>query len=125
MNEAETEACTDQVLAYLPDKLLDAIEDITIYVARDRQDLAVLRAAVRESGQGRVAIPQNFRAVYLGTPVDLAADDEAEDTDRPTGVIVLNAALLRDEQDVLDTLLHEIGHALGYDEDEVAALGLE
>jgi predicted Zn-dependent protease with MMP-like domain len=125
MQKAEAEACTNQMLGYLPDELAETIGDLTIYVAADRQDLEVLRAAVKESGQGRVAIPQNFRAVYLGTPLDPAVDDESDDVELPKGVIVLNASMLRNEQDVLDTLLHEIGHALGYDEDEIAALGLE
>ena len=40
-------------------------------------------------------------------------------------MIVLNAAKLLTAEDVSLTLLHEVGHALGFDEYEVAALGLE
>jgi len=124
MNKAEAEACTDQMLAALPDRLAETIGDLTIYVAGSRNDHDVLRAAMEEAGQGQVIIPRTFRAVYMGTPLAPAAADE-EDADPPSGVIVLNAAMLRDEQDLLDTLLHEIGHALGYDEAGVSALGLE
>lgn len=125
MNVAEVQDCADQMLAALPAAMVNACGDITIHVARDRGDLAVLKAAVKESGQGAVAIPRNFRAVYLGTPLDPAGDDEDLEVDGPTGTIVLNAAMLGDPEDVLYTLLHEMGHALGYDEDEIAALGLE
>lgn len=136
MNVAEVEDCADQMLAALPAELVEACGDITIHVAAHRGDLAVLRAAVTESGQAAVAIPQDFRAVFLGSPLDPAIDWDdpandyrgAADSDEgagPSGVIVLNAALMRDAEDVLYTLLHELGHALGYDEDEITALGLE
>ena len=125
MTVAEVQACADQMLGALPAEIVSACGDITIHVARDRGDLAELKEAVKESGQERVAIPRNFRAVYLGTPLAEAADDEDDEVDGPTGTIVLNAAMLRDPEDVLYTLLHEMGHALGYDEDEIAALGLE
>lgn len=126
MTVAEVEEATNRVVCEeLPDEWADALGDITIHVAANRQDLVVLRAAIKEAGQRAVSIPQDFRAVFLGTPVDPGADLDDEDTAGPTGVIVLNAAMLRDEDDVLDTLLHEIGHALGYDEDEIAALELQ
>jgi predicted Zn-dependent protease with MMP-like domain len=124
MTPADVEHCTDQLVGLLPRALTEACGDLSIYVARDRDDLEVLRAAVKESGQKQVAIPRNFRAVFLGTPVDPAADGEA-DFEGPTGVIVLNASMLRSTEDVLDTLLHEFGHALGFDEDEIMLLGLE
>lgn len=124
MNKADAEACTDQMLSALPERLADTIGDLTIYVASSRGDLEVLRAAVKESGQGGVIIPRDFRALYMGTPLAASAADD-DDVDPPSGVIVLNAAMLRDEQDLLDTLLHEIGHSLGYDEAEITALGLE
>jgi predicted Zn-dependent protease with MMP-like domain len=122
---AGVEEITNDLISLLPAALIESVGDITIHVAASRSDLAVLRAAVKESGQEAVAIPQDFRAVFLGTPVDPGADLEDEETEGPTGVIILNAAMLRDTQDVLDTLLHEFGHALGFDEDEVAALGLQ
>jgi predicted Zn-dependent protease with MMP-like domain len=118
---AGVESALDDLAAHLPAALLEACGDIPIHVAANRQDLAVLRRAVAESGMQAVSIPQDFRAVFLGAPI---GDDEEEE-ELPDGVIVLNASKLRDVQDVLDTLLHEYGHALGLDEDEVAALGLE
>lgn len=131
MNVAEVEECVNDVAAMLPAGVAAAIENVTVHVARDRGDLEVLRAAVRAAKIGPAKIPANFRAVFMGVPLETRADEydpDAVDDERPAkvrGAIVLNASLLRDQEDVLYTLLHEIGHALGYSEDEVAALGLE
>jgi predicted Zn-dependent protease with MMP-like domain len=125
MSPAEVEECADEILGLLPANIADAVGDLAIFVARDRDDLEVLRAAVKEARQASVVIPRNFRGIYLGVPLDPATDDEAIEVEPPTGAIVLNAAMLTSVQDVMDTLLHEVGHALGYDEDEIAALGLE
>jgi len=128
MTVAEVDEYVNVFAQTAPARLVAAIQHVTVHVARDRQDMAVLRAAVKEADQGPVAIPQDFRAVFIGLPLDPAAagaDDMSEVLDPISGVIVLNAAKLLTPQDVIDTLMHEIGHALGFDEDEVAMLGLE
>ena len=133
MNVAEVEACVNDIALMLPEGVAAAIQNVTVHVARDRGDVEVLRAAVRDARIGTAKIPQNFRAVFMGIPLQTradeydpdAADSDAEPPARVRGAIVLNASLLRDQEDVMYTLLHEIGHALGYSEDEVAALGLE
>jgi len=125
---AEVDEYVNAFAQTAPARLVAAIQHVTVHVARDRQDLAVLRAAVKEADQGPVAIPQDFRAVFIGVPLDPAAagaDDMSEVLDPISGVIILNAAKLVTPQDVIDTLMHEIGHALGFDEDEVTMLGLE
>lgn len=120
MTVAEVEVLVDALVEQLPEAAVEALAEVSIHVARDRQDLEVLRAAIREAGAGRVAIPQDFRGMFLGQ----AIDDEDEE-DEAAGVIVLNAAKLLTAEDVSATLLHEVGHALGFNEYEVAALGLE
>jgi len=124
MDKATADACIDEALDALPEAVQDTIGELMIHVARDRHDRQTLNIAAFQAGLRRVVVPKDFRGMYIGTPLG-ATDDEAENVDRPTGVIVLNAAMLRDEQDVCDTLLHEIAHSLGFDEAEVSALGLE
>ena len=128
MTVGEVDACVTDFARTVPAGLATAIQHIDVHVVRDRGDAEGLRAAVRAAGMGPQEIPQNFRAVFLGEPVDqeaVAADDVDQVLESIQGVIVLNAAMLRSPQDVFDTLLHEVAHALGYDEDEVAMLGLE
>jgi predicted Zn-dependent protease with MMP-like domain len=120
MTVSEVESLVDEIVQQLPAAALSALAEVTIHVARDRGDGEVLCAAVREAGKGAVAIPEDFRALFLGD----AIEDDAEDAEA-SGVIVLNAAKLITAEDVSLTLLHEVGHALGFDEYEVAALGLE
>ncbi len=124
MTVAEVTAFVDDAIDALPAELADLVGDITLHVARDRQDLETIKAAIRDAGVKSVRIPQDFRALYLGEHLD-QVDDEAEDVDPLEGVMLLNASMLRTGEDVLFTVLHELGHALGYDEDEIAALGLE
>lgn len=124
MKTEEVEAVIDEALDTLPKRVTSAIADVQIYVAKSRGDTATLREAVTKSGMHKVTVPQDFRALFMGEPL-AAAEGDDEESDPVVGVIVFNAAMLRDSEDVVFTLLHEIGHALGLDEDEVAALGLE
>jgi len=73
-----------------------------------------------------LGLPEDFRGVYDGTTIEGVDEDAGEDAPAPppTGTIYLNAANLRTPEDVSVTLYHEVGHALGLDEDEVAALNL-
>lgn len=128
MTVEEVEAAVTSFASSVPEALATAIQNITVHTARDRNDVAVIKAAILDAGVVPADIPSNFRAVYLGEQLDqlaAAADDVEEVVDSIRGAIVLNASMLLSPQDVYDTLLHEIAHALGYDEDEVAMLGLE
>jgi predicted Zn-dependent protease with MMP-like domain len=124
MKPEEVETVIDETLDTLPKRVTGAIADVQIYVAKSRSDTKTLREAVTKSGLQRVTVPQDFRALFMGEPL-AASEGDDEEADPVVGVIVFNAAMLRDSEDVVFTLLHEIGHALGLDEDEVAALGLE
>lgn len=62
------------------------------------------------------------RGMYEGT-FPSETDDELV-IDPPVGVIFLVAENLQDKADARAVLLHEMAHALGLDETEVAGLGL-
>jgi predicted Zn-dependent protease with MMP-like domain len=125
MKVDEVRSHIDEAIANLSPGVREAISQVAIFVAESRQDTMTMRQAVHAAAQGDTAIPQDFRAVFLGVPLDGAADEEDPDPELADGVFLFNAELLQGAEDVVYTLLHEIGHALGLDEDEVAALGLE
>lgn len=67
-------------------------------------------------------MPADVRGMYQG---DFTNDTDDELVcDPPVGCIFLVADNLVDKDDARAVLLHEIGHALGLDEHEVAGLGL-
>jgi hypothetical protein len=107
-------------------------------------DIEECRAAAREA---REALPEHVREVlarvefeitddptvewkgcFTGWPGladdDPEVEDEGDDPCLPEGRILLAAANLADAAEVRAILLHEIAHALGFDETETALLGL-
>src|SRR5215831_14816986 len=66
-------------------------------------------------------IPSDARGVYIGTQLE-GEEQETTDAKHPVGVILLYAGNIADEAEAMDVFLHEIGHALGLNEDEVAQL---
>jgi len=109
------EAMAEAVLASLPQSVADAVGDVPI----------VLEA---RPPPGIVDDGFDPRAVGLFEG-DVAFGDAV--SDRPVRIVVFYANLMatcRDDAELEEqlriTLLHEIGHALGLDEDEVDALGL-
>lgn len=69
-----------------------------------------------------IGMTDDARGMYEGT-FPSGSDDEIEQ-ERPEGTIYLVAANLTDKADARTVLLHEMAHALGLDETEVAGLGL-
>ncbi len=67
-------------------------------------------------------IPDDARGMYEGT-FPSGMDDELV-MEPPEGRIFLVADNLQDKDDARTVLLHEMAHALGLDETEVAGLGL-
>ena len=67
-------------------------------------------------------MPDDVRGMYVGD-FSSGIDDEIVE-DPPVGTIYLVASNLTDKDEARNVLLHEIGHALGLDETEVAGLGL-
>jgi predicted Zn-dependent protease with MMP-like domain len=114
------DVCTITLAAmgHLPEEILAVLRDVEIIVV-DSPAAPELRH-VRDADGNLLG---DFLGFYSGTAI--AGDDAEEVHAAPLGIIWLNAAQLHDEEEVSTTLYHEIGHALGLTEDEVAALGLE
>ena len=109
------EAMTEAVLASLPPSVAGAVEGVPIVLE------ARPHPGIVEDGFDPRAVGLFEGNVAFGDAI----------SDRPVRIVVFYANLMatcRDDAELEEqlriTLLHEIGHALGLDEDEVDALGL-
>lgn len=101
-----------QVVREVSDATPDAVR-----ACMQKVDVVVLLTPWKEIG-----MPDDVRGMYEGTfPSEV--DDELE-IEPPEGTIYLVCDNLQDKADARAVLLHEMAHALGLDETEVAGLGL-
>lgn len=117
VTDAELDAIIDEALAELPGEIRTELAATCLIVRQDFPD----RVAVREEGVDPFVL-----GFCVGTAERTHRDGEQ------TQILVFRRNLelwCRDRDELLEevaiTLHHEIGHALGLDEDGVAALGLE
>ncbi len=115
------ETLVDQALDSIPDWLLERLENVAIVVedAPDPDDLA------------EMDIPpgSELYGLYVGIP--LTQRNSAYSMVLPDRIVIYRNALRRNFRDidelreqVRQTVLHEVGHALGMDHEKLAELGL-
>ncbi|MCY4108109.1 MAG: metallopeptidase family protein [Chloroflexi bacterium] len=115
------ERLVDQALDSIPDWLLERLENVAIVVedAPDPDDLA------------EMDIPpgSELYGLYIGIP--LTQRNSAYSMVLPDRIVIYRNALRRNFRDidelreqVRQTVLHEVGHALGMDHEKLAELGL-
>lgn len=120
MNQLEADEIAGEVMGALDDEIADVLTGVTVYVVDGREDPEVPEA-IRNAGLLRASIPADFRGMFLGQQAAEYGDDGGGPAE---GSIILNARNLHTAADVRTTLAHEIGHALGMNEEEVENLGL-
>jgi predicted Zn-dependent protease with MMP-like domain len=108
MNVSHVMEVVEEIAKATPLPIARALENVEVIVCRFPR---------KEAG-----MTDDARGMYEGT-FPSESDDELEQ-EPPEGRILLVASNLRDKQDARDVLLHEMAHALGLDETEVAGLGL-
>ena len=115
------ETLVDQALDSIPDWLLERLENIAIVVedAPDPDDLAEMDIPPRSELYG----------LYVGIP--LTQRNSAYSMVLPDRIVIYRNALRRNFRDINElreqvrqTVLHEVGHALGMDHEKLAELGL-
>lgn len=129
------------VLATLPDKVSSALEDVDVIFAPTVEAAKMeLRETVKEDfdeddlPKALKELDEIFadelaattKGCFLGAPMETEESEDGPDeiVALPEGSIILVAENFRDQEEVQLVVLHEVGHALGYDEDEIARLGL-
>jgi predicted Zn-dependent protease with MMP-like domain len=118
----------------LPDKIRDTLEDVEILMAEDPSEgTAELLASLEDPDKVTVeqkalcTLPVDCKGAFIGDPMEREEseeDPEEETIYDPDGVIVLVASNIASRDEFVLVMLHEMGHALGLDEDGVKALGL-
>lgn len=112
----------------LPDTIAADLEDVEVLVCANRER-AVTR--LNEVIQGDVIeleeIPFDTKGIFIGSPAtrEVSEDnDEEEVIELASGFVVIIVDQIADVESCKLVLLHEFGHALGMDEDEISDLGL-
>jgi predicted Zn-dependent protease with MMP-like domain/Flp pilus assembly protein TadD len=121
LSEAEFDKAVSDAIAKLPPQTQDALTNATIAVERIPTD--------EDLDGGRLS--PTMLGIFHGTPVDRRSP--LSDVDHRTAVIKLFQANLerlatsREElvEEIGVTLLHEVGHLMGLDEDELYERGLD
>lgn len=131
-----TEAVQAQVelfLGEIKEALADDLQDVEFIIAESREAAVIrLNALLDPSEQDVIKveeIPVQAKGIWFGDSAEVVEAQEndgelSETIEYANGAIVLIVPNLLDTDEVDIVLLHEIGHALGLDEDEVEALGL-
>jgi predicted Zn-dependent protease with MMP-like domain len=103
-----------EALTSLDADIQAALVDVEIHIVMFPQDAACDLATTP---------PHDAQGVYVGTVLE-GVDEDEDKVPGPAGTVYLFATNLADVDDVHLALWHELGHALGLDEDEVEGLGL-
>jgi len=122
MKPEDVRTIVEAFTAELPEAIGEALEHVKIYYLASAAELPA--DAIEQCSELGVRFGPEEPGMYLGTTIEGFDQDDSADADKPVGSVYLNAGQLPDEASVITVLLHEIGHALGLDEEEVADLGL-
>jgi predicted Zn-dependent protease with MMP-like domain len=120
-SDADFDRAVEQALADIPDEFRPYLENVLVEV-RDRPDPALLR---------EYDVPDDLLGLYVGVPLEDKGPDRAP-TPMPDRVLIFRGNLCQmceswDElvDEIRITVLHEIGHHFGLDEDRLEDLGYE
>lgn len=119
ISDADFDAAVTEALAALPDEFRPHLENVVIEVA-PRPDRQFCR---------QFDVPQDVLGFYVGTPLD-ERSVQSITTPLPDRIFIFRDNLCemcesRDEliEEIRITVLHEIGHHFGLDEDQLDRLG--
>jgi len=120
----EFEAVVNEVIEALPEELRDVIGECAIIIEEWADD------ALREE-LGGIPLEETPYGYYDGTPVGLRGPTESTFL-LPDRIYLFRGPLMEDfpereelAEQIRITLIHELGHMLGFDEDDLEERGLE
>jgi predicted Zn-dependent protease with MMP-like domain len=117
----EFDRAVEQALAAVPGEFRPHLENVIVEV-RDRPDAKLMREE---------DVPDDLLGLYLGVPLEEKGPDLAP-LPLPDRILIFRdnlCAMCADWEELVDeiriTVLHEIGHHFGLDEDRLEQLGYE
>lgn len=121
ISSAEFDRAVQQALGAIPDEFQPYLENVMVEV-RDRPD----RRFMREHD-----VPDDLLGLYVGVPLEDKGPERAP-TALPDRIVIFRdnlCAMCATRAELVDeirvTVLHEIGHHFGLDEDRLEELGYE
>ncbi len=120
VSNTEFDRAVEDALAEIPDEFRPYLENVMIEV-RGKPDAALMQAE---------DVPDDLLGLYVGLPLEEKGPDRVAAL--PDRILIFRDNLCemcasRDElvDEIRITVLHEIGHHFGLDEDRLAELGYE
>lgn len=124
MEKAPLAELAVKFLAGFPTEITEDLTKVELLVCEDPAEANAEINHLYEKGEDFAA---DAKGAYVGDPMVLEESTDSEEDEivyEPEGHIVLIASNIKDADELALVLMHEMGHALGMDEDEVKALGL-
>jgi len=101
--------------------------DVILCETPDKATAELQEIVEGDDGGAMEPIAADCKGVFIGEPLEREDSDDTEEMETialPEGVIAMVASNIQSPEEGVLVLLHEIGHALGMDEEEVKQLGL-
>lgn len=113
----------------LPAPVMDALGDVELMIADDVNKVAALLKEELGDDFDPKELTSDLKGVFVGSPMEIEESDANDNSEEevvyfPEGFVVLLADNIDSAEEGALVLMHEIGHALDMDEDEVKNLGL-
>jgi predicted Zn-dependent protease with MMP-like domain len=129
MQLAELTVMAKSFVENLPAEVLEGLQDIELIISDDVAK--VCKLLTKELGEefDPKELTADLKGVFVGTPMEVEETDNNDNSEEevvyfPEGFIVLLSPNVETPEEGALVLMHEIGHALGMDEEEVKNLGL-
>ncbi len=121
VSDADFDRAVEQALALVPDEFQPYLENVVVEV-RPRPDAKLLR---------QYDVTDDILGLYVGVPLEEKGPDQAP-LPLPDRILIFRdnlCGICRSREELVDeirvTVLHEIGHHFGLDEDRLAELGYD
>lgn len=126
MNLNDLETAVKETMNGLPQPIVDALIDVELMICENPEE-AQKELKAELGDEFKEEVTADCKGMFVGAPTEIEENDDSEEEEivyYPEGFVVLCASNIESPAEGTVVLMHEIGHALGMSEEEVAQLGL-